>query len=100
MVKSGMLVVAASLIVSIHASADNRPREPLPAAQNGASDMSDADVLAERHLALYRVSRAAVLGLRDASPGDSTPVSVHTSATAPLPLPREQQRSDTEISAQ
>ena len=59
MVKSGMLVVATSLIVSIHASADNRPREPLPAAQNGASDMSDADVLAERHLALYRVSRAA-----------------------------------------
>jgi hypothetical protein len=95
MVRSGKLVAAASFIVSMHASADSRPPEPFSAAQT-ASDMSDAYLLAERHLALYRVSRAAALGWRDSSP-ESTPASVHTSVTAPLPLPREPQRSDTEI---
>jgi hypothetical protein len=90
-----MLVAAASLALfsTTAATADSR-NEALQATPHAVSDMSDADVLAERHLALYRVSRAAVLGLRDLSAEDSGPASVRTSATAPLPL--EQPRTDTE----
>ena len=100
MIRSGTLVAAASLIVSMHAAADSRPLETLPAASSVASDMTDADVLAERHLALYRASRAAVLGLRDFSAEDDTQVVVRTSATAPLPLTQEQPLSGMELSAQ
>ncbi|MGQ0750049.1 MAG: hypothetical protein ACT4PS_05885 [Betaproteobacteria bacterium] len=100
MIKSRMLVAAASLaLVSMHGAADNRPLETRPVAPSAASAMSDADLLAERHLALYRVSRASVLGLRD-SAEDSVPVSVRTAATAPLPLPLEQPRPGTEFAAQ
>jgi hypothetical protein len=100
MIRSGTLVAVASLVFSMHATADNRPLETPPATSSVASDMSDADVLAERHLALYRVSRAAVLGLRDVSAEDNTPVIVRTSATASLPLPPEQPLAGVELSAQ
>lgn len=51
-----------------------------------STKLTDLDMLAERHLALYRASRASVLGLQE-RPEDGMPVNVRTSATAAIPLP-------------
>lgn len=80
------LLAASFALISIPAvPAETRSAQRLPVVSDAASDMSDADVLAERHLALYRASRAAVL--RDSGDENHAPVSVRTSATAALPLP-------------
>jgi hypothetical protein len=49
-------------------------------------ELTDLDMLAERHLALYRASRASVLSSQERTE-DGVPVSVRTSATAAIPLP-------------
>lgn len=57
-----------------------------PRAPTLSVKLTDMDVLAERHLALYRVSRATALGLQEQT-DDGIPVSVRNAATAGFPLP-------------
>lgn len=93
--KLALLAAASFALISIPAvAAETRSAQRLQAVSDAASDMSDADVLAERHLALYRASRAAVLGLRDSADESQAPISVRTSATAALPLPADRPSSD------
>lgn len=100
--KLATIVTAASLAIvwTQTAMSDTRSVEPPRGAPATASDMSDADVLADRHLALYRASRTTVMGLREPSDDDGHAVSVRTSATAALPLPSDGQAADSaELSA-
>lgn len=93
--KLALLAAASFALISIPAvAAETRSAQRLQTASDAASDMSDADVLAERHLALYRASRAAVLGLRDSGDESHAPISVRTSATAALPLPPDRPSSN------
>jgi hypothetical protein len=93
--KIALLAAASFALISIPAvAAETRSAQRLQAVSDAASDMSDADVLAERHLALYRASRAAVPGLRDSADESPAPISVRTSATAALPLPADRPSSN------
>jgi hypothetical protein len=47
---------------------------------------SDADLLAERHLALYRASQQRQLLSSESDGGDAVPPPARTSATAAIPL--------------
>ncbi|MGQ0522793.1 MAG: hypothetical protein ACT4P8_03915 [Betaproteobacteria bacterium] len=93
--KLALLAATSFALISTPAlAAETRAPQHLQAASHAGSDMSDGDVLAERHLALYRASRVAVLGLHDSADENQTPVSVRTSATAALPLPADRPSSD------
>jgi hypothetical protein len=78
---STLALLAWSPLASADAVSPDAPRAPAMSVK-----LTDMDVLAERHLALYRVSRATVLGLQEQT-DDGIPVSVRTSATAAIPLP-------------
>lgn len=95
-----MITTASLALVWTQAAiSDTRSVETPRTAPTAASGMSDADVLADRHLALYRASRATVMGLREPSE-DGHAISVRTSATAALPLPSDGQAADSaELSA-
>lgn len=96
-------VLLASLVIAYaHVAAARdpgrgwNPTEAAPLASS-ISDHSDADLLAERHLALYRASRASQLRDHRGMPEnatrsgsnddrDASPAMIRTSATAALPL--------------
>ena len=84
------LVGAALTVASVPLiAADTVRSEPPSVRAVSASSGSDADVLAERHLALYRASQLPTVTSEAASENDADTgqVVVRSSATAALPLP-------------
>jgi len=85
-------VLLASLIVACAQSAAAGDRHSVRAAPTTApiSGSSDAELLAERHLALYRAAQQPRVSERssgvDSDERDGPSLSIRTSATAALPL--------------
>ena len=84
------LVGAALAVASLPLiAADTVRSEPQSVRAVSASGGSDADVLAERHLALYRASQLPTVTSEAASENDADTAQTvaRSSATAALPLP-------------
>jgi len=95
-VLSALFVIVCAAPAAAHDSASVRAA-PVTAS---AVETSDANLLAERHLALYRAAqqiRAGAGAPQNLHEADTQPPIVRTSATAALPLgPRAPARSSTD----